>query len=120
MLVFWIASGVAGLWLVVHLYLGGKEIAQPLLASTLKPIPRDVLYMCWHFVSAGIAAMALFFGLAAWLGDTSYAVAGTVLAGAFWIIGVAIAIRQGSSHLATPQGWLFLPIAALGLWGLLV
>ena len=119
MLVFWIASGVSALWFGVHLVLGGREVAQPLLVSTLDPLPRDVLYMCWHFVSAGIGAMALFFGLAAWLGDTPYAVAGTVLAAAFTIIGVLIATTQGQSHAKMPQGWLFLPIAALGLWGLL-
>lgn len=119
MIPFTIASGVAALWLGVHLFLGGKEVARPLLASDLHPLARDVMYMCWHFVSAGIAAIAVFFGLAAWLGDPAYGVAGTLLAAAFTVIGILIATLQGQSHLKMPQGWLFLPVAALGLWGLL-
>ncbi|MEJ6390238.1 hypothetical protein [Gymnodinialimonas ulvae] len=113
-----LASALAAIWFAVHLILGGRQIAGPLRRSGLDPIVRDTQYLCWHFTSVAIAAMALFFALAAILGESAYAVAGLVLAAGFWISGVGIVVAIGQSHAKLPQGWLFLPVAALGLWGI--
>lgn len=119
-MLFFAAGTIAALWFLVHIFLGGRDIAGPLLASTeLHPVVRDVNYICWHFVSVGIAGMAGFFLWAGYVGDTSLAMAGTLMAAGFTLTGVAIAFKQGANHLAVPQGWLFLPIAALGIAGLL-
>ena len=68
-LYFAAAGAIAGIWLVVHLFLGGREVARPLLASVeLDPMVRDVQYLCWHFTSVGIAGIALFFAVAAFTG----------------------------------------------------
>ncbi len=119
-MLFFGAGAIAALWFLVHIFLGGRDIAGPLLASTeLHPVVRDVNYICWHFVSVGIAGMAGFFLWAGYAGDTSLAMAGTLMAAGFTVTGVAIAFKQGASHLNVPQGWLFLPIAVLGIAGLL-
>jgi len=116
---FALAGGIAALWFLVHIFLGGREIARPLLASQeLHPVVRDVQYLCWHFTTVGIAGMAVFFGLAAAQANPSYAVAGTFLAAGFTVTGVFLTFKQRANHLAVPQGWLFLPIAALGMAGL--
>ncbi|MEJ6392908.1 hypothetical protein V8J82_06570 [Gymnodinialimonas sp. 2305UL16-5] len=119
MIAFSLAAALAAIWLAVHLILGGREIARPLMTSTLDPLVRDVQFMCWHFTSAGIGAMALFFALAAATGMDAYGISGTILAAAFWVIGVVMAPALGQSYAKMPQGWLFLPVAGLGLWGLL-
>ena len=116
---FFGAGSIAAIWFLVHLFLGGKQIARPLLATTeLDPVVRDVQYLCWHFTSVGIVGIAVFFVLAAIGWGEAYAVAGTFLAAGFTATGVALVVKQGAQHLAVPQGWLFLPIAALGVVGL--
>ncbi len=113
------AAALSGVWLVVHLFMGGREIARPLRESdALAPVVRDTQYLCWHFTSASIAAIALFFLLAALRAEPTFAVAGTILSAAFTVIGVGLVKPLGQSFAVLPQGWLFLPITLLGLWGL--
>ncbi len=119
-LYFYAAGAISGVWLLVHLFLGGREVARPLLASVeLDPMVRDVQYLCWHFTSVGIAGIALFYVLAAMSETVSYAVAGTVLAAGFTVTGVGLVIKQKAAHLKVPQGCLFLPVALFGVLGLL-
>ncbi|MGD1888327.1 MAG: hypothetical protein ACFB01_14615 [Cohaesibacteraceae bacterium] len=107
-------------WFLVHLLMGGKEVARPLLAADLPDIVLQTLYLCWHFTSASIAAMAAFFAMAIWFGTPPYAVAGTLLAAAFVLVGVVIAPLKGWRYRTIPQGWLFVPIAAMGVAGLML
>jgi hypothetical protein len=118
---FWAAAGVATLWFSVHLFAGGREVARPLLAaSDLAPVARDTQYLCWHFTSLAIACMAGFFAWAAASGETAFAVAGTILAAGFVLVGVSLVIGIQGRHIDLPQGWLFLPVAALGIAGLIL
>lgn len=119
MVLFLLAAALSGVWLFVHLLLGGREIATPLRAAPdLAPVVRDTQYLCWHFTSVGIAAMASFFAAAAWVGDTAFAVAATVLAAGFAVTGIGLVIGIGQSHARLPQGWLFVPVTLLGAAGL--
>lgn len=120
-ILFGAAGGLAATWLAVHTFLGGREIAQPLIAATtLKPVVRHTQYLCWHFTTVAIAAMVLFYALAAITGVAAYATAASVLAAGFFLVGVGLVIALGESHLRLPQGWLFLPVLGLGLAGLLL
>ena len=115
---FWSASALTALWLVVHLMIGGRQIARPLLkASELRSTVKHTQYLCWHFTTVAIAGMALFFCLAAITGVTAYATSATVLAAGFFFLGVVLIISLGENHAQLPQGWLFLPVATLGLMG---
>ncbi len=78
-LAFWGAAGLSGAWTCVHIFIGGPEIAAPLLASDMRKTPKYTQYFCWHIVSATIGALALFFALAALGYGAQYAVAGTLL-----------------------------------------
>ncbi|MCK0150261.1 hypothetical protein MWU54_09530 [Marivita sp. S6314] len=119
MIWFSIAAVLSFTWLCVHLFLGGKEIAQPLLASqSLTPVVRDTQYLCWHFTSCAIALMAGCFAYAAWSGDASLAWPATILSGAFALTGIGLVARIGQSHARLPQGWLFVPVAIAGAIGL--
>ncbi|NNJ67060.1 MAG: hypothetical protein HKP54_03375, partial [Boseongicola sp.] len=41
-LYFWAAGGLAALWFCIHLFVGGREIARPLItATTLDPLVRN-------------------------------------------------------------------------------
>lgn len=117
-LFFWSASALATLWFAVHLFLGGRHIARPLIAaSELESIVRQTQYLCWHFTTVGIAGIAIFFGIAAVGGNVAYASAATALAAGFFFVGVGLALSLGVNHARLPQGWLFLPVAVLGLMG---
>ncbi|SHH48900.1 hypothetical protein [Marivita hallyeonensis] len=119
MMWFSLAAALSAVWLGVHLVLGGKDIAAPLLrADGLVPVVRDTQYLCWHFTSCAIAAMAVGFAYAAWSGDIALAWGVTLLAAAFAVTGIGLVIRIGQSHRKLPQGWLFVPVATFGAIGL--
>ena len=116
---FFAAAGLSALWAAVHIFLGGRSIAVPLLDSNMPRVPKYTQYFCWHIVTLTIAALALFFALAAMGQGGQYAVSGTVLAGLFAALGIVMVPMVGQSYRAMPQGWLFVPVAALGLLGLM-
>lgn len=120
-ILFGVAGGIAALWLVVHLLLGGKDVERPLRTSqALDPVVRDTLHLCWHCVTVTVAIMAVLFLLAILTARPDFAMAGTGLAWGFTMVGIALAPAVGASFRDLPQGWLFLPIAALGTAGLVL
>lgn len=117
-ILFLAAGGLSALWLVVHLFAGGPQIAKPLRETQeLDSVARDTLYLCWHFTSVAIACMAGLFFWAALADSLAFATAGSVLATGFAVIGISLVIKVGGNHMQLPQGWLFVPVAALGLVG---
>ncbi len=117
--VFFTAAGVlATLWLAIHVFLGGREIAHPLLKATALPATvRHTQYLCWHFTTVAIAGMAGLYLAAAFTSVTAFATSATLLAAGFFVVGVGLVIALGERHTRLPQGWLFLPVAALGVAG---
>lgn len=109
---------MAGLWLAVHLVAGGAQVVRPLRASTdLDPVVRDTQYLCWHFTSAALAAIAAFFLIAAWFGSAAFAGAGVILSAAIAVTGLVLTPLIGQSYASLPQGWLFVPVGLLGAAG---
>ncbi len=115
---FGAAGTLTAIWLLVHLFIGGREIVRPFIRdSALTPTARDTLYQCWHFTTAAIACMAAFFLLASVSDERVFATCATLLAGSYFLSGVGLVTSLGESHARLPQGWLFLPVTALGIAG---
>ncbi len=118
MLVSLFAAILSGLWAGVHTFVGGRECERPLAADeTLAPVVRETMRMCWHMITGVLILMAVFFA-AAYFEVAGFALAGTALALVFVVAGVGFAPLNGLSYRLVPQGWLFVPVLALGLWGL--
>lgn len=114
-----VAAALSAFTCLIHTFLGGRQIAVPLLKATgLSPVPKYVSYYCWHIATIALAAMAIMFAIAAaypqsWeLGWTA-----TGLAVSFCLLGLALPPLKKQSYKAMPQGWLFLPIACFGVAG---
>ena len=120
---FWflLTAGIlSAVWLMVHLTAGERDVARPLLQSKeLDSVVRETQYLCWHFTSLSIACISGFFFWSAMMSNTALAVAGVVLSVGFSVVGIGLVLLRGSKHLELPQGWLFVPVALLGLGGLL-
>jgi hypothetical protein len=117
---WWVAAAaVAMLTACVHTFLGGREIATPLLAaSDLRTIPKLTSYYCWHLVTITLFAMAAGYGWAATSGEArEIGWACTALAWLFAGLAPLISLRAGVSLMVLPQWGLFVPMALLGLMG---
>ncbi|MEM6409802.1 MAG: hypothetical protein AAF700_15495, partial [Pseudomonadota bacterium] len=56
---FAVAGALAAIWLAVHFFIGGRQIARPLIeAGALPSVVRHTQYLCWHFTTVAIACMA--------------------------------------------------------------
>ncbi|MFK7915171.1 MAG: hypothetical protein AB8B93_14755 [Pseudomonadales bacterium] len=118
---FAIAAGLSAALTLLHLIGGGRTIAQPLLASTALPrMPQVLMYFCWHITSIAIAFLAAAYGYAALTpGNQALAGAATLLCAAIAVLGIVMAKAMNMRYAVMPQGWLFLPIAIIGGYGLL-
>ncbi|MEO1539487.1 MAG: hypothetical protein AAFU59_03830 [Pseudomonadota bacterium] len=117
-----IAAGVLNLvWCAVHVFVGGPAVAHPLLRSQeLGHATKITQYYCWHLVSLTLGLTGLgFLAVGSGYGGAPLGVFVTVLSAGFALLGIVVAPVQRSSYRVLPQGWLFVPVAALGLWGLL-
>ena len=109
------AAALSFAWFLVHLFLGGREVARPLRDS---PEPaaqvRAVAWMCWHFSSLLILALALLFLASTRTEGSVLLWVATLLAAGMTLIGIHAARVFAQPVTAMPQGWLFAPIALLG------
>lgn len=115
------AASLGALWTGVHVFAGGRTVADPLLAAEdLKPVPKFTQYYCWHLVTLTLALMAVGFGIAA-IADPGRMLGAflTAMAAAFAVWGIVLAPIKGQSYGQMPQGWLFVPVAVAGLIGLM-
>ncbi len=114
----YIALALAVAMTCVHLFVGGRLIAAPLLASGLADLPRLTLYLCWHGVTIVLAGMALLIADALFWrrrADSAFLVA--ALAASFAFLGWVIIIRFGLSPLSLPQWIVFVPMAGAAFFG---
>ncbi|UWQ30116.1 hypothetical protein K3555_07265 [Leisingera sp. M527] len=112
------ASALAALWMGVHACIGGRECAVPLAQDRQLPdVVRETTLFCWHLVTGYLGLMALFLFLGA-RGSADMALAGTALAAVTAAIGIVVPPLRRTGYGLLPQGWLFVPVAALGGWGL--
>lgn len=105
--------------LLIHFFLGGREIARPLLdASDIDPIAKPTNYYCWHLVTLTLAVMAAGFiwgGFDAGAKDVPAIMLALAITFAVW--NVALIVWHGRSPLLMPQWVMFATISALGIAG---
>ncbi|QBF31552.1 hypothetical protein [Thalassococcus sp. S3] len=112
------AAALSAVWCVVHVVMGGRDVAGPLRhSSALEPIVRDTAWLCWQYVSGTLALLTVLFVLGALIAR-QYAEVATALSGLFLMIGILVVPAIGQRYGALPQGFLFLPVTVLGLTGL--
>ncbi|MDC0656986.1 hypothetical protein N6L27_03130 [Leisingera sp. SS27] len=112
------AAALAALWMLVHAVAGGRECARPLAQDRQLPdAARETMLLCWHMVTGFLGLMALFLFLGA-RGAAGMALAGTAMAAVAALIGLLLPLLRRAGYRLLPQGWLFVPVAGLGAWGL--
>ena len=104
----------------LHVTLGGREAARPLLATTeLDRVAKFTNYYCWHLVTIAIALMAAAFAFAARPGaNVDAAIFASATAAVFALWSVIMIVRHKLSPLQFGQWALFLPVGLLGAVGL--
>ena len=120
---FIISSGVlAAITAVIHIVAGGKEVAQPLLASSLDQVVKLTMYACWHLVSVALVLSAL--ALLASGSDlitsppmVAYISALWLLFGLVFLV-VTLGVAKPRGLFRFPQWALLIPVGLLGLWGI--
>ena len=115
-----LAAVLAAITTLIHVILGGRYVATPLLATErLHAVPKFTMYYCWHLVTIVLAALALAFGLVA-TGRASRDLALFATAGAalfcLWSLGMIGLFRLRIAHF--PQWLLFATITVSGMIGL--
>lgn len=115
-----LAAAIAALLtFLVHVFVGGRLIAAPLLAAPgLARIPRLTTYYCWHMVSILLLAMALALGWTAWQANPPLVLLLVVLAAAFALLSLGLGAAFRVSPWQLPQWIFFVLIALLGAVGL--
>ncbi len=105
---------------VLHITMGGREAARPLLATTeLDHVAKYTNYYCWHLVTIAIAVMAAAFAFASRPGanaDAAIFASANAIVFALW--SVIMIVKHKLSPLQFGQWALFLLVGFLGAVGL--
>lgn len=100
---------------LIHLILGGRLIARPLLRSDVPRTVRTTHYFCWHMVTILLFAMGgAFFMPVITSVSHELPAAATGLAGLFTLLNIALWSTFKVGPVRMPQWFLFLVIAGLG------
>lgn len=104
---------------LIHTFLGGRTIANPLLkAQDLHPVPKLTSYYCWHIVTITLAIVSGMFAYAAYSsGGADLGWTATLLTLGYCVLGLFVPIVKQQKYKDMPQGWLFFPIVVLGILG---
>ena len=117
---FLFAGALSAAVCAMHVVMGGREAARPLLASTeLDQIAKYTNYYCWHLVTIIIAALAVAFFVAAInpeARDIALFAVITALTFSAWSLGMIARFRL--PLLPFGQWILFVAIASVGGAGL--
>lgn len=118
---FLLPAAVAALIAAIHFFVGGREVARPLLRQdTLSPVVTLTHYYCWHLVTITLVALAGAFAYASLAPDGRVlAVFATAAAFLFAVWGLALVLWQAQRHRDMPQWMLFAVLAASGAAALL-
>ena len=118
--VFFLSAAIAAaLVTMIHCYLGGRKVAQPMLQ--LDDVPDRVKYInygCWHFASITLVLQSLGFLWAAFDSDAyELAVFGVALSALTVLWSVTLNIWKKQSFLSIPHWAMFSVIVLLAVAG---
>lgn len=109
------AGALTAFTLAVHVVLGGRDTARPLLDTDgLTEVAKATAYFCWHLVTLTLAGMAAAFVWHGVAGAPSALVLVTVLAGFFAALSLGLSMKFGRNVLLLPAWTLFAPVAMFG------
>lgn len=115
------ASIIALATTLIHAFLGGKDIAAPLLRAEVPEAVKLTMYACWHMVTAalGLTSVALLLVATAVVQSNELAqflgVLWTLFALIFLFVTLVLASPRGLFRY--PQWTLLLPVGVLALAG---
>ncbi len=117
-----ISGALAATTALVHIVVGGKQIAQPLMSSELDSIVKFTMYACWHLVSVSLALssatlLASGTGLLTSRELVAFVSVSWILFGLVFLV-VTLAVAKPSGPFRFPQWTLLIPVGLLGLWGI--
>jgi|DewCreStandDraft_4_1066084.scaffolds.fasta_scaffold90665_3 hypothetical protein len=117
---FLLPALVSAVIAAIHFFVGGREIARPLVRQTaLPPVVTLTHYYCWHLVTITLIGIAGAFVCAAFdPGARTLAVFATLFAGLFCLWGLALVLWKRQRHRHMPQWMLFAVLTASGAWAL--
>ncbi|MCF2870186.1 hypothetical protein L0664_03830 [Octadecabacter sp. G9-8] len=115
------AGSAAALTALIHTFVGGPEVAGPLLrAKDIPNTPKYVNYYCWHLVTITLFAMAI--GLI-WASvdqtQTGLAWMWTIIAVLFMAWSIALVVWKRQNPFFMPQWAFFAVVSGLAVAGLL-
>ncbi|GIT90605.1 hypothetical protein JANAI62_10600 [Jannaschia pagri] len=113
------ASLLSGLWALVHIFAGGAQVAAPLRAAPMDTVVRETALLVWHMTSFVLLFLTGLFAWAAVSGEVILAWAGLVLSGGLTAVGIGLQIGRRLPFAVLPQGWLFVPVTALAVVGVM-
>ncbi|MEL6111885.1 MAG: hypothetical protein AAFR20_03685 [Pseudomonadota bacterium] len=119
--IWFVGAGILGiLVMLIHLFLGGREIARPTLNDGDMPsVVRYTNYFCWHLVTLSLGLMSAGFFYSAFpQTPVAPAVAALLFASAAAFLCLGVNFRFSLKQAHHPQWLLFLPIAAAGAIGM--
>jgi hypothetical protein len=113
-----VATAVALVGLGIHVFIGGKSMVRPLLASRLPEPAKWLLYLCFHMVSLLCLTMIVVFSWAAqsFLGRPAAMVL-TAVAFAAMLLAAFVGIRGRLKLRFNAPLFLFALIFVAGFWG---
>lgn len=110
----WTACALSLAWFGVHTFVGGPEVADPLIASDLPMAVRAPAWMVWNMVTGLLLLLAGMFGWATWRGRGDAMLCAALMSGVLAVAGIVSAPLSGAGFAVLPQGILFVPGAVLG------
>lgn len=114
------ASGLALVTFAVHTFVGEIYVVRPLLAvERLSRASRWLNFYCWHMTTLTLVVMTAMFAYSALEPSArGFGVLFTVMAAAFSLLCIAVAIKGGVRPWRFPPTGLFAAVATAGIWGL--
>jgi hypothetical protein len=102
-----IAAILSFVTFAVHLFVGGREIATPLLKSDPDQVPKLTAYYCWHLVTLMLLLMTATFGYAFFFqGNAALVVTMMIFSVGCALLNFGLIVVYRVSPIQLPQ-WIF-------------
>lgn len=97
----------------VHLFVGGREIATPLLKSDLDQVPKLTAYYCWHMVTLMLLLMTGAFSYAFFFpGNVALVVTMMIFCVGCTLLNFGLIVAYRVSPMQLPQ-WVFFVLISI-------